>query len=92
MRSFDFIAPRLDPKKLFSRSSFRPIVDPKDIDWGIPYFPAKYFFFDKKEVLFEFKNSKLSTPKIDLRPRVFFGLRRCDLNSIKNQDIVFNYI
>lgn len=91
MNSFEFVAPvKGDETKLRSRSMFREITNAEEI-WleGIPYFPAKNFFFDKNEVLFNFKGNEIIDPKIFVKDRVFFGLRRCDLNGIKHQDKVF---
>lgn len=92
VKSYDFIAPvRGDPTKQDSKSMFSKVKDSKEIFLGkiTTYFPAKYLFFDKKEVMFEFKGNKIIDPKLKLRQRVIFGLRRCDLNGIKHQDIVF---
>lgn len=57
------------------------------------YFPAKKFFFKKQETLYSYdkKKSKLNMPepKFDKKQRVMVGLKRCDLNSIKRQDMMF---
>lgn len=52
------------------------------------FFPIKEFFFAKKEVVFNFGN-KLSFDLPKVKQKVFFGVRRCDLNAIKHQDMVF---
>lgn len=54
-------------------------------------FPAKKFFFKKHQTLFEFKGNKITVPETehDKKQRVMVGLKRCDLNSIKRQDIMF---
>lgn len=52
------------------------------------YFPIKEFFFKKKETLFNFNGNKIEIPKKKSK-RVFFGVRRCDLNAIKHQDKIF---
>ncbi|MFH1848803.1 MAG: 4Fe-4S dicluster domain-containing protein [archaeon] len=52
-------------------------------------FPLKYYFLAKKEVLFRFKGNDLEPVKIKTKRQIFFGVRRCDLSGIKNQDIVF---
>ena len=92
MGSFDFIAPvRGDPSKRVQKSRFTTISSPKDIV-ALPastYFSAKGFFFDKKETLFTFDGNNLENPVLDIPPRVLFGLRKCDLNGISHQDIVF---
>jgi sulfhydrogenase subunit beta (sulfur reductase) len=53
-------------------------------------FPLKEFFFRKREKLFSFRKDKihveLDKPK---RTRVFFGIRRCDLNAVRHQDFIF---
>jgi len=54
-------------------------------------FPAKKYLFKKKQTLLEFKKQKLTVPepKHDKKYRIIMGLKRCDLNSIKRQDIMF---
>jgi sulfhydrogenase subunit beta (sulfur reductase) len=91
MGSYDFIAPvSIDENKLHSRSTFKKINSPDQIDLEKnTRFPLKYFFFDQKEVLFEYKGQKIIDPKIDIKKRVFFGVRHCDLNGVYHQDIVF---
>ncbi len=69
---------------------FLPITQPEDIYLEtLTYFPAKEYFFRKQETLFQFKGTKLTVPKQQHKRRVFFGLRKCDLNAIKHQDLVF---
>ncbi|MFH1063756.1 MAG: 4Fe-4S dicluster domain-containing protein [Candidatus Woesearchaeota archaeon] len=55
------------------------------------YFPAKKFFFKKNQTLYTYADGKFSVPELQLekKQRVMIGLKRCDLNSIKRQDIVF---
>ena len=91
IKEFELIAPvRGDETKQNSRSMFRKIDNPDDI-WleKLTYFPVKYYFFSKKEVILEFDGNKIIDPVIKIGPRVFFGLRRCDLNGIYHQDMVF---
>lgn len=93
MGSFDVIAPVAgDASKRVQKTQFQAISKPEDITitTGPTYFPAKYYFFDKKETLFEFKGHAITDAVIKLRDRVFFGLRRCDLTGIKHQDMVFS--
>jgi len=69
---------------------FEPIKDIKDIFLEKnAYFPVKEYFFKKQEVLLKFQGIKVTQPKLESPTRVFFGLRRCDLNGIKHQDKVF---
>jgi sulfhydrogenase subunit beta (sulfur reductase) len=53
------------------------------------YLPLKRFFFPPKEVLLRFERDKLSVPVKDAKERVIIGAKRCDLNSIAMQDIMF---
>lgn len=53
------------------------------------YFPIKEYFFKKEDILFNFKGNSIKMPILRTPQRVFFGLRRCDLNAIKHQDIAF---
>ncbi len=69
---------------------FESIKDAKDIYLEKnSYFPVKEYFFRKQEVLFRFDGKKFTAPEPDYPQRVFFGLRRCDLNAIMRQDKVF---
>ncbi|MFH1173705.1 MAG: 4Fe-4S dicluster domain-containing protein [archaeon] len=53
------------------------------------YFPLKEYFFRHQQTLFTFKKNDLQ-PIIEEEPaRVFFGVRKCDLNAIHHQDMVF---
>ncbi|MBS3105215.1 4Fe-4S dicluster domain-containing protein [Candidatus Woesearchaeota archaeon] len=53
------------------------------------YFPLKEYFFRKEEVLFKFNGNKIIVPAPEAPARVFFGIRKCDLNAISHQDMVF---
>jgi anaerobic sulfite reductase subunit A len=84
-QSYELIAP---VKKDLIR--FDKIKDVKDIHLQKnPYFPLKEYFFKKEEILFQFDGKKFTAPKLDAPERVFFGIRRCDLNAIMHQDKVF---
>jgi sulfhydrogenase subunit beta (sulfur reductase) len=91
LKTYDFIAPvEANKSKQKSKSFFKKIdsVEQIFIDKKT-YYPAKTFFFDPEEVLFEFDANKIIDPKISSKQKVFFGLRRCDLNGIMHQDTVF---
>ena len=87
----DLIGPvKGDKSKLKKKSLFSKISSPNELFLEKKtYFPVKGFFFDPKETLFEFNKNKIIDPRIELKKRIFFGLRRCDLNSIMHQDTVF---
>ncbi|MFH1650321.1 MAG: 4Fe-4S dicluster domain-containing protein [Candidatus Woesearchaeota archaeon] len=71
-------------------SRFEPIKDPSKIYYEKQtYEPAKKYFFPQKETLFQFDGTKLTTVQPKSMKRIFFGLRRCDLNAIQHQDMVF---
>jgi ferredoxin len=55
------------------------------------YFPAKKFFFKKHQTLYKVEKEKVKVPELqtEKKQRVMLGLKRCDLNSIKRQDIMF---
>lgn len=57
---------------------------------ALPVFPVKEVFFTKREVLMTWHGTKISSPKIEGKPKALFGLRRCDLNAIRKQDIAFS--
>ena len=91
IKKYDFIAPVIgNEEKKVSKSFFRKINSAEEIYLEkIAYYPVKSFFFDAEETIFEFKGQRVIDPKLKLRERVFFGLRRCDLNGIWHQDVVF---
>ena len=91
MKNNDLVAPVEGSKeKKVKKSYFKKIDSPDEIYLEKKtYYPVKGFFFDRNEIIFNFKGNKIIEPEIRLRPMVFFGLRKCDLNSIWHQDIVF---
>ncbi|MFH1642466.1 MAG: 4Fe-4S dicluster domain-containing protein [Nanoarchaeota archaeon] len=85
-KNSDFVA----PIQKNGKNVFEIIDDPHSVNLDKKtYYPVKNFFFKPDETIFEFSGNKIIDPEIKLRKRVFFGLRRCDLNSIWHQDIVF---
>ncbi len=69
---------------------FQKISNVKDIHLESQSdFPVKEFFFREREKLFSFKGNKISVKLENPKPRVFFGLRRCDLNAVAHQDYIF---
>lgn len=91
MKSYEVIAPVTgDKTKRVQKTQFSIISSPQDIAFHEQaYFPVKYFFFDKEETLLYFHGNEIKNPALHLPPRVFFGLKECDLNGIMHQDIVF---
>jgi sulfhydrogenase subunit beta (sulfur reductase) len=53
------------------------------------FFPIKEHFFAKQENIFNFKDNKIKPTIPAAQPKVFFGLRRCDLAAITHQDKAF---
>lgn len=73
-------------------SRFEVVKDPSAIQLDLhTYFPAKHFFFKKGQTLMRFTKGKVTVPETihDKKQRVMIGLKRCDLNSIKRQDLMF---
>jgi sulfhydrogenase subunit beta (sulfur reductase) len=69
---------------------FQEVKDGKAIDLTEnSYLPIKDFFLARRDVLFLFEGANLSVPVDRVEPRVFFGVRRCDLNAVSHQDLVF---
>jgi hypothetical protein len=69
---------------------FQEVSDASKIDLTEnAYVPLKQFFFPQEEVLFDFKGAQVTVPIEEKGPRVFFGARRCDLNAVSHQDIVY---
>ncbi len=51
--------------------------------------PLKQFFFPQRSVIFSFQGTKITIPRENIPSRVFFGVRRCDLNAIRHQDMMY---
>jgi len=69
---------------------FEEVKDASEIDLSEnSYVPIKQFFFPQKETLFSFDGDKVTVDLPRIEPRVFFGVRRCDLNAVAHQDIVY---
>ncbi len=87
MRYNELVAPVQEKE-----SRFEQIKDLSLIQLDLhAYFPAKKFFFKKSQLLFRTENGKHIKPELhtEKKQRVMIGLKRCDLNSIKRQDIMF---
>lgn len=86
-KSFELIAP---VKEEVIR--FKEIKDVDDVYLEKnSYFPVKEYFFKKEEVLFQFTGTKITVPAQKTPKRVFFGLRKCDLNGVRHQDMVYQH-
>ena len=84
-KNHEFIAPVLK-----NRSSFKKIESSEEIYFKEnTYFPVKGYFFKDREVLLEFDGNKITENKLKPNKKVIFGIRRCDLNGILHQEIVF---
>jgi sulfhydrogenase subunit beta (sulfur reductase) len=73
-------------------SRFEVIKDVSQIQMTLhTYFPAKKLFFKKHQTLMTFDKNRLEVPQSspDKKQLVIIGLKRCDLNSLKRQDIMF---
>lgn len=69
---------------------FERLEDPSQLDFSEnTYYPLKEQFFRKQEPLFQFDGIGFKQIRKARKKRVFFGVRRCDLNAIKHQDMVF---
>lgn len=55
------------------------------------YISLKRFFFKTRETIFEFNGDNISVPKKKTKKRIILGTKRCDLNSIMRQDIMFMF-
>ena len=74
------------------RSKFETRKDISKISLDLhTYFPVKHFFFKKRQTLMSFEKGKTTVPELlpEKKQRVMLGLKRCDLNSIKRQDMMF---
>ncbi len=55
-----------------------------------PFMPAKELFFGKREVLVTWDGKRFGAPQQEVRQKAIFGMRRCDLNAVRKQDIAFS--
>lgn len=55
----------------------------------ITNFPVKQWFFKQEEPLLQFKGGKVKELLPTKESKVVFGLRRCDLNSLQRQDMLY---
>jgi len=86
MKDLDLYAPIKTDEVRFSS-----VEKAKDVYLdNMSLFPAKEYFFRKREVVFNFTGNKITIPKPKVAKRAFFGLRKCDLNAIKHQDLVYS--
>lgn len=84
----EVIAPAYNQTSPFLR--MRPIksIDEAVLE-GISWFTSKKYVFPPKQTLFSFKGKKITRPKKDIKSRVLFGLRMCDLNAFAVNDELF---
>ena len=69
---------------------FEEVKDASAIDLSEnSYVPIKQFFFPRKRPCSAFDGDKVTVDLPQTEPRVFFGVRRCDLNAVAHQDIVY---
>ncbi|MBD3164106.1 hypothetical protein GF323_02825 [Candidatus Woesearchaeota archaeon] len=91
IKDSDFVAPvEGSREKQNTRPFFREISSADEIYLGRKsYYTVKGFFFRENEKIFGFNGNKIINPESELKDTIYFGLRRCDLNGIYHQDIVF---
>ena len=85
MHSQEVIAPVEEDVVRFKRISKPAEISLKKQAW----FPAKEFFFKKKQTMFLYIGNEIHEPRQEHTSRIFFGLRKCDLNAIHKQDNVY---
>ncbi|MDP2925931.1 MAG: 4Fe-4S dicluster domain-containing protein [Nanoarchaeota archaeon] len=86
MEKYEVIAPVKKDKVL---SKFEIIKDPREIYLNeITTVPVKEFFIPEDETLVEFKDGNIIENKGEIKPRIIFGLRKCDINAIEVLDKV----
>ncbi len=54
-----------------------------------PLFPPKKFFFEPLKEVFRFKNNKIIPKKEEIKERVIFGIRLCDINALLKMKLIF---
>ncbi|MEA1972653.1 MAG: 4Fe-4S dicluster domain-containing protein [Candidatus Cloacimonadota bacterium] len=86
-KDFDMFAPTKNGKK----TVFRKIDDVNAINLNISntHLSPKNVFFPQAEVLFEYSKDGVKVPKKLDKPIAVWGMRNCDVNSLKMLDKVF---
>lgn len=73
---------------------FKEVLTTEDIllEYKQPLYSIKSYFLPQEETLFTFRDNSIKTLKevYDEFPRIFFGLRPCDLKSITQADRFFS--
>ena len=79
------------PVKRDEAHEFEKIKSSKDIDLNFinSVNPIKRLFFKERQTLFEFKGNDMKDVIPKVKSLVVFGIRRCDLNATKRQDLMF---
>lgn len=89
MDSYELVA----PVKHGQGYIFDVIEDPQDVvlDYSTTILSPKKFFLPSKETLFKFDvaSNDVTDFKLDVRPRVLFGVHSCDMHAIERLDTVF---
>ena len=89
MDSYELVAPvECDQGHIFDT-----IDDPNDVvlDYSTTIASPKKYFLPPREVLFKFDvaQNDVDAYKLDVKPRVLFGVHPCDMNAIEKLDSVF---
>ncbi|MFA5856989.1 MAG: 4Fe-4S dicluster domain-containing protein [Candidatus Pacearchaeota archaeon] len=70
-------------------TKFKIIKDPKDVYLDfLTLVPVKKSFIPEHEEIFSYKNGKIIVKDNRIKPRVIFGLRKCDINALQVLDRV----
>ena len=57
---------------------------------GLSWYSSKKEVFPEKQIIFSFNGNSIEKPKVeDIKEKVLFGIRMCDLNSFKINDKLF---
>lgn len=84
MKKYEIIAP---VNKNIAK--FDKIKSPEEIYLEkITLVPAKKLFIPENEIVLEFKEKKLKENQDSTKPKIIFGLRKCDLNALQVLDKV----
>lgn len=88
-KGYEVFAPQKSDKGVF----ISKIEDPKKVQIipQLPFFSFKEFLVPQVEVLFNYKNNRLSEPKNKFSPQVLFGVNLLDLKAIQHSNIIFRH-
>lgn len=94
MGQYTVVGPQVKARRADGREQFAfgPLTDPDQLrlDYNTTILPPKKHLLPQEEVLFTFRTADFVTsPHLEARPQVLFGVHTCDIHAMKLLDAVF---